>query len=381
MHTRFPRAATALAALLLALAGCDRRESPSGTAAHAELLPDYRTRGIVVVDPNPQRPNYWEYGQVPYGERPTHVFRLKNLDPDPVVIRQMQASCGCTQPTLRSADGTQLFRGRVLPGAAPFTLQPGAEAELEVLMDTTYVERMNVDKLGTVRIDCDSKTTPYLAFEAHVIVTRDFRCVPALIDLGEIAQGYAKQGRGDVTTDLAGTRPVILGLERVEGPFTAHVDEATVGNERAWIVSVEARADCALGGISGKIVLRTSASDGTGRGRDFEIPVAGQVVPRIVARPGLLRFAKGQDTAEVWLECLVPGEKVRVTGIEFDGPGPDFAVESTPVAAGDGRAAGWRIVFQAKAALPAGGFARRARIALDDPEFPEILLPLAGDAR
>lgn len=381
MHTRFSIAAGL--ALFALGAGCTRStDAPSGAApGPGPILPDYTTHGIVVVDPNPQRPNYWNFDRVPYGERPRHVFRLKNLEAQPVVVRDMQASCGCVQPALRSADGQQVYRGRIVPGVAPFTLAPGAEAELEIVMDTTFVEMMNVDKLGTVRILCDSPSTPILGFEAHIVVTRDFRVVPALIDLGEIAQGWAKRGRGDVTTDVAGAQARILGLERVEGPFTAHVDETMLGGERGWIVSVDAREDLAIGGVSGKVVLQTTGSDGTGRGRDFEIPIAGQVVPRIVTRPSLLRFVPGQTQAELRLECLAPGEKVALTAVEFEGPGPEIEVETSPDEKGAARSSGWRIVLKPKGSLPPGGFARRARLLLDDPQIPELLVPLAGDAR
>lgn len=381
MHTRTSIAA--LLALAALCAGCPDGKQPGTAAAPgpAPILPDYTTHGIVVVDPNPQRPNYWDFGRVPYGERPQHVFRLRNLEAQPVVVRDMQASCGCVQPALRSADGKQVYRGRIVPGVPPFTLAPGAEAELEIVMDTSFVERMNVDKLGTVRILCDSPSTPILGFEAHVVVVRDFRCVPALIDLGEIAQGWAKRGRGDVTTDVAGAQARILGLERVEGPFTAHVDQTSIGNETGWIVSVDAREDLPIGSVRGKLVLQTTGSDGSGRGRDFEIPIAGQVVPRIVARPSILRLVQGQSQAELRLECLAPGEKVALKAVEFEGPGPEIEVESTPDEKGAARSSGWRIVFKPKGTLPPGGFARRARLVLDDAEIPELIVPLAGDAR
>ena len=74
MHSPFQRL---LLVLALASAGCDRQAKPSGSGP---LLPNYVDRGIVILDPNPQRPNYWDFDLVSYGDRPEHTFRLKNLD-------------------------------------------------------------------------------------------------------------------------------------------------------------------------------------------------------------------------------------------------------------------------------------------------------------
>ena len=73
--------------------------------------------------------------------------------------------------------------------------------------------------------------------------------------------------------------------------------------------------------------------------------------------------------------------EVALKAVEFEGPGPEIEVESTPDEKGAARSSGWRIVFKPKGTLPPGGFARRARLVLDDAEIPELIVPLAGDAR
>src|SRR5258705_12508950 len=186
MHSQFPRAALLLA---LACTGCHEQARPP---SDGPLLPNYTDSGIVVLDPNPQRPNYWNFDVVTYGDRPKHVFRLKNLESATVTIRSVQPSCGCVLATLTSP-GQPLVRGLMAEDAAPFRLAPGALADLELAIDTTVVEVMNADKLVTVRIACDSVHSPYLGFEAHLKVTRDFLCSPKLVDLGEIPLGRTKQ--------------------------------------------------------------------------------------------------------------------------------------------------------------------------------------------
>ena len=377
MHPLFPRAALLLALLC---AGChEEAASAPGTADVDLLQPNYVDRGVVIVDPNKQRPNFWDFDLVAYGDRPSHVFRLKNLDPVPVTIRNLAPSCGCLQVVLRSADGKQVIRGVLTEDAPPFRLEPGAEAELELIVDSTRVERMNLDKLAWVRIVCDSKTTPYLSYEAHLKVTRDFLCTPALIDLGEVPQSYGKRVSASVQTDARDSAARILAVASVEGPFLAHVDETEEAGVRTWLLSVDAKEDAPFGYVRGKIVLSTSGSDGQGTGRPFEVPVSALVVPRIVARPAQLRLSLVKDAVACSVECLVPGEKVEIKRVRFEGAGPDFAGEFAALDLDGRRAAKWNVTLRLTEKGAKGGFTRTAVIELDDPKIPELRVPVTVD--
>jgi len=356
--------------------GCDK---PAAKPPDGALLPDYKTRGIVILDPNPQRPNFWDFDLVNYGDRPVHAFRLKNLDPLTVTIRSMQPSCGCVLPTLRSA-GQPTVHGLLMADAPPFRLAPGAEAELELAIDTTMIEYMNQDKLVTVRLVCDSASTPYIGVEAHLKVVREFYGSPALLDLGEIPQGYDKRASGRIATDPPDAKAVILGVERVEGPFHASVDEEKIGERMSWVVAVDANTDAPLGFVRGKVVFKTSGSDGTGAGRPFEMPISGNVVPRIVARPAQLRLGQGTDSAVIAVECLVPGEKVEILAVHFEGPGPECAGDLTPVDPDGNRAAKWQVVLRLVSKNAGASVTRTAVLELDDPKLPVLRVPVTIDA-
>lgn len=380
MRSLFPHV---LIGLALLCGSCHEEASnagPSPTSDTASLLPNYTDRGIVILNANPQRPNFWDFDLVPYGERPKHVFKLKNLDSATVTLRNMQPSCGCVTPTL-TAPGQPVVRGLLSEDAPPFRIAPGAEAELEIAVDTTLVERMNLDKLVYVRLVSDSPSTPFFTVEAHLKVTREFLCSPGLIDLGEVPQGYSKRASGTVLTDLPTSQATILGVARVEGPFQVTVDETEVAGRRAWMLVVDAREDVPLGIARGKVVLATSGADGTGAGPAFEVPLNGQVVPRIVARPAQVRLSLVKDAATISLECLVPGEKVAVKKVRFEGAGPDFVGELYPENPDEGRAVKWKIVLRLTEKGAAGGFTRTAVIELDDPKIPELRVPVSVDAQ
>jgi hypothetical protein len=375
MHSPFQRM---LVLLALASTGCNPKTPPSGSGP---LLPNYVDRGIVILDPNPQRPNYWDFDLVSYGERPEHTFRLKNLEQKTVTITSVQPSCGCVLATL-SSPGQPLVRGLMAADAAPFRLAPGAVAELQVVIDTTVVGVMNADKLVTVRIASDSSETPFLGLEAHIKVTRDFLCSPALLDLGEIPQGGAKQANTSVVNESLHPQARILGLERVDGPFVAHVDEEPIGERITWRVTVEVREDAPFGLARGKVVLNASGTDGTGTGRQFEIPISGQVVPRILARPSALRLSITQDVAELSLECLLPDEKVAIKKVRFEGAGPDLKVDLEPTSPDkQGRASKWRVVLRVTPEGARGGYTRLAVIELDDAKIPELRVPVTVETR
>ena len=395
MPTPFQRMALVLA---LASAGCDRKapaaggtpsapasagatSHPSNSSGASSLLPNYIDRGIVILDPNPQRPNYWDFDVVSYGDRPTHTFRLKNVEKQTVTIQSVQPACGCAVVTLTSP-GQPLVRGLMGAESPPFRLAPGAVAELELAVDSTLVGVMNADKLITVRIASDSVETPFLGLEAHLKVIRDFLCSPALLELGEIPLGTAKQASTSVVNEHVRPDAKILGLERVDGPFVAHVDEEPVGERITWRVTVEAKSDAPPGLARGKVVLNASGPDGTGTGRQFEIPISGQVVPRILARPAALRLAKTQDVAEISVECLVPKEQVELKNVRFEGAGPDLKVDIEPERKpGMTHSAKWRIVLRVTPEGAGGGYTRIAVIELGDEKIPELRVPVTVETR
>lgn len=369
--------------LALALAGCDSKAPPSVPDAgrsSTSLLPNYIDRGIVILDANPQRPNYWDFDWVTYGDRPTHTFRLKNVEKQTVTFTSVQPACGCAIVTL-SSPGQPLVRGLMGADSPPFRLAPGAVADLELAIDSTQVGVMNAHKLVVVRMICDSRETPILTLEAHLQVSRGFLCSPPLLELGEIPQAGTRQASTSVVNERAQLQAKILGLERVEGPFVAHLDEEPIGERITWRVTVDAKLDAPAGLVRGKVVLNTSGADGTGTGRPFEIPISGQVVPRILARPPSLRLSVTQDVAELTVECLVPGEQVAIKRVRFEGVGPDLKADFEAPRTENDRAPKWRVVLRVTPEGARGGYTRIAVIELDDPKIPELRVPVTVETR
>lgn len=62
----------------------------------------------------------WDFGKVIQGEKPTHIFIVKNVGEGDLIIESLKESCACIEASI----STTLIR-------------PGESAELEVSYDTT----------------------------------------------------------------------------------------------------------------------------------------------------------------------------------------------------------------------------------------------------
>jgi hypothetical protein len=364
-----------LLALSASLSACGR--APAPTAAGGAL---------VVVNPVGDRPTYFDLGRVPYGRKAEHVFRIRNDEGGAVTVHDLLPSCGCASAKISVPGvGGVAVQGDASNHDAMIRIPAGATADLTVTIDTEHVQVMNQDKLAQVRMRSDSKTAPFLTFEIHLVAERSMRAVPAEIELGQSPRSVGKSGRTDVTTELKGSRARILGVESVEGPFTATADETDVGGTPVWVVVASAKPDLTVGPVSGKVILSVSGEDGTGTGLPFQIPVRAQISEDVVAMPSVFLFgaferAKGASK-ESELVALVPGERVRVTGTSVAGV-PEIAAEVTPVEPdAEGRAEKWKIVLSASEKMREGPFSGTLTIALDHPRVKEIRVPFSGSAR
>lgn len=347
--------------------------------------------GLAVLNPVGNRPTFYDFGKVLYGPPVEHVFKIRNDDPSPVTIRDILPSCSCTLPRISyvakdgsvvEGDPTSRERVLVLPG--------GAVADLALRIDTTRIERMNLDKLAQVRMRTDSASTPYMTFELHVVVARAMLSVPAAVDLGQVPQSVGKSGRSDVMPDDVKAKYRILGVESVDGPFAATVDETVVAEVPTWIVVVSTKPNLELGPVSGAVHLSVSGEDGTGTGPSFKLPVSGQIAPDVVARPPVLGFGAIErgKAAEVGCEivALVPGELVRVTGTKVvatpESVASAIVADAEPVAPGDGGSAStWRIRLRASEALAEPQFSGTIVLELDHPRVREVRVPFSGTTR
>lgn len=363
--------------LLLCLIACHRT---TGKPASGGVL--------TVVNPFGDRPTFFDLGRVPFGRRAEHVFRIRNDEGRTVTVHDLLPSCGCASAKLTVAGKPgATVSGNAANHETEVEIPAGAIAELAVAVDTSQVQVMNRDKLAQVRMRSDSRSSPYLTFEVHLIPERAMRAVPAEIELGPTPRSVGKSGQTTVSTEEGTSRAQVLGIESIQGPFTATADATELGGQRVWMVVASAKPGLETGPVSGKVVLSVSGDDGSGEGPAFEIPVRAQIAEDVVLLPPVFLFGgfpRGKGASkEVELDALVPGERVKVTGTSVaaipEGVAAEIAAEATPVDPdAEGKAAKWRIVLRASEKLAEGAFSGTLKIALDHPRVPEIRAAFSG---
>lgn len=379
------RRASTSALLVLAgfLLGSGCGDAP--TRAAGGSTSEARAAGLVVANPTSDRAWFHDFGDIPYGARPRHVYVLENREGRDVRVQDIQTVCWCTQPSavVVQPDGS---RGAPSADGQGLVVPAGGKLELAIVVDTKLVEKMNIDKLAIVRLRCDSQATPYLSFELHLVVKRTFRGVPAELDLGRVGHMSGKAGRVDCSVEIKGDPARLVAIERVDGPFEATLQETRLAGETVWIVGASAPPGLPKGPIAGRVVLRAEAPEGHDQPAPFEVPVRGVVVDDVVSLPTNLSFglpsAGAETTVAFDLVASMQGDRFRILEARFEGYAPDaIQLEWTPEDADEaGRAARWR----GRATLVGGaGPARQGSIALllDHPLQREVRIGVSSAAR
>lgn len=387
-----PRLVCAAILSIAALVPCAcRDEATKGTRTSraAEDVPidtsgPIGTGGFTITNPTASRPYFHDFKRVLYGEKLRHMFVLRNDDGRALTVNDMIASCGCTSGRLSftDADGEHVLTARALK-PTPLVVPAGATVELEITIDTTQVEHVNVDKLSQLRLRCDSPTNPYLTFEMHLLVARPFRSVPAKIEFGEVPQSTGKVARTDISTEMKGDLSRIDRILSVEGTFTAELQATQIAGERVWILSVTAPPGLPLGPVTGSVTMSTFQPDGTAGGV-FEVPILAQVTTDVVAHPGVLQMpnlpsgAGGEVQAEIL--ALVPAARPRVVSVEVKGDDvAHITAETRPNRDDDGgRAALHALFLRIDKARASGPFHGTIVITFDPPDTPPLSVPFSG---
>jgi len=383
--------------VLLLVPACDPPAPARGTNGNAPLSQEQAAAalaptgdpgrvGLVVLNPSGPRATFRDFDRVQYGSQPQHVYRLKNDEARAVTIQTLQPACGCLKVRLRMQDeqGTVVEGSRGREGPV-MVIPPGREFELVCTIDTTLIERMNLDKLAQVRMVSDSARAPYLTFELHLIVERVFRAVPAVADIGFVPRTLGKSKRVDIVLEPQGPGGRILGVQSVEGPFTATLDATEIEGTRFWIADLRAQPDQPLGLVRGKLVLATE--DLTGRASTFEVPIHATIAEDVMALPAAFAFGNfgvgTARTATIELTALAEDEVLASVVTRLVGDHADkLEIERTPQRPGaDGRARVWRMTLKAPSNLPFGTFTGQVEFTLDHPRVPKVVVPYHGNAR
>lgn len=342
--------------ILWALPGCSEPEAPPSA-------------GLLIEGGDPERPYFHDFGIIQDGTRPTHTFRLRNTEPDPVTLHDILASCSCVVPVVRVISPTgEVTKGSLRSKDAVCVVPPSGILEVEVALDTSRIRLKNRDRLSTIRLRTDSPVDPFHTLELHVKVQQLIQATPWEIDLGEVATSEGGRGHTDVivATQEAG---VDLRTARSLSPdLTATLRSEERLGRPLWVVDVALDPGLPLGPWQGSLELIVDAPDQDPPERKVVIPVRARVVPDIVLRPRRAFIMRENVRATFTAEALVPGTRFIVESAALTGgPSEIFTTRAQPLAQDiQGRASTWQITVTQTGARPQGDLNYQLAVTLDD---------------
>lgn len=329
-----------------------------------------------------ERTNFHDFGRVAIGPVLERTFVLLNTGDQPVTLQQIRPTCSCTEihavaphddPTRIAAD----------PERSMHVIEPGERADLTLRIHTPRVQKKNVDKLATFRMqvgagagDSPLGSGGYVMFEMHVVVDEPFYTHPRNpVDLGAVPRSGLLEGSATVLQDERselGARVVGIG-EAPDGVAAELRHEVQFGKDHWWVdVRVEPPHEP---GVL-RYVVPVQAVDQAGEPiADYPVEFRARVVEDVELYPSFA-FVRDQEV-ELTLTAHVPGSRLRVLeAAPADEHAHLLAVEAIPTQPDSlGRASRWRVVLRRLGEQTEPRLRGTVILRTDDPRAATIELP------
>lgn len=297
-----------------------------------------------------------DLGPIPRGQEIRHEFVIENRGDAPLVITEVEPSCGCTvasydkriEPGAKGRVGavvkTEGFRGPIAKSLSVYTNDP-ENPRIVLVIKAILREMVEVDP-GYVR----------------------FRAV-----VGEPAQPSVQTVWSADRQDLE-----VLGVESPYPFVEAEVRPAADGERkdgiegRQWRLTVTLAPDAPPGPLADHLQLRTNHPDQ----KIVQVPLSGLVRPVLGVTPPVANFGK-RELVEPYVASLevhnFATREVSLGAVESDVAGLSGQVE--PIK--EGRRFQLRVTLDPS--MPKGEFEGKLRIATDNPVQPLLEVEVRGE--
>lgn len=251
-----------------------------GQTAGSRTIP---SNWLSQVLPTDQRVH--DFGTVARAAKTEHKFVFRNPLDQPIHLRSIRASCGCTTPTIVTEwiqPGEEgIVHARFNTGS--FTGQK--QATLTLTIDKPYYTEMQLTVRGYIRSD--------------VVVN------PGEIDFGSVREGESKLV--EATIDYAGRGDWKIESVDCQLPYvSANVEEVTRGGGRVqYKVSVELAGNAPIGAIKNQIILNTNDR----RLRTVPVALNLEVQSEIQISPNVFALGKVTRDKAVTQRLVIKGVK------------------------------------------------------------------------
>ena len=336
------------------------------------------SRGLVIEGGNLDRPYYYDFGVILDGTTPSHTFRFRNTESNPVTLNDILPSCSCVVPSVRVVSRAgEVTPGKLRDESAVCVIPPGDALEIEVLMDTSHIRRKNTDRLSTIRLRTSSAITPFHTLETHVKVQQLIQATPWEIDLGEIPTNEVGRGRTDVIVAVADPDVTLRTARSLSAELTVTTTEEERLGRVVWVVEASIEPGLPKGPWSGALQLIVDAPAFVPPERRVDIPVRATIVADIVLRPRRVFLMKGNELGVGFtVTALIPGTRFTIKSAALTNcPSNLYTTEVTPVTPDSrGQAPKWDIWIKPTEIKAEGPFNAKLTVTLDTGEVLEAAL-------
>lgn len=375
LRRRWPGQAQMVLVALVALGGCDSQPQ----------------LGLVAQNPaDPARPYFHDFGTLEFGQEVERTFTFKNTDSVPVTVLSLHPACTCTRVRSMSTippGGGPAIKGDLEMAEDILRIEPGGTLDMVVAVNTRSI-RPNSDSLNILRLRTDSKNTPFMTFELHVLAEKLFTLSPAELRLGDVPISHGGSKRLSILTGYPNSPAEIVGILETTGGIVATLQPTLAVSEVRWDLTATLPPLTELGARHETILLSTTDDVGEGDTGRLLVHVWARVVPDVVIRADPIHFGLvsavegGQAQAE--LRALVPGARVRVLEASFEGDGiGPLQCKFTPLGYVDseGRCDRWSLELLAPPGMAPGRFQGTLECLLDDESSARVSAALQGVVR
>ena len=154
----------------------------AASAAAAPAPPQVQTPSAL---PIAAEPAVLDFGDMLGGEPARGTVKVTNVSSEPVPVKQVKTSCGCTVATVHGPDGAELPSRPAQPDMLVTTLAPGQSLQVDVVMETATAQGSIEKQLQIYTADTG---VPTLQVPVKARVSKAFSITPDKIELRNIAR-------------------------------------------------------------------------------------------------------------------------------------------------------------------------------------------------
>ncbi len=263
--------------------------------------------------------NSHDFGTLFQGEIETHIFDFTNAGDSELIIKGIQASCGCTASKIwvEKTDGTRRY-GEIQASGELLHVAPQEKGKLEISLNTSSVQAEATEKTGMISIISNESQTESQKLHFTAKFEKPYSIEEPKIDLGTMAQKESKL----IQRKIVATNPNGFEILRTRSSHPSiHVEflKMNQGSNLYYDIAIQAGPGLPEGSFAGKIELETNLR----AGYFITLPIYGVIEPDLVLNPPYLHFStlsKGEGgSVSTEIRFTVPENSLEISSLKVEG--------------------------------------------------------------